>query len=58
MTHRITDFQKASKALRQIARDKSLPLEDRKEARRHLWNVRLLRRQREQTKAISTSASA
>ncbi len=58
MTHRISDFPKALRALRQIARDKSLPPEDRKEARRHLHNVRLLQRQREQTKAISTSASA
>ena len=58
MTHRISDFPKALRALRQIARDKSRSLEVRKEARRHLHNVRLLQRQREQTKAISTSASA
>ena len=58
MTHRITDFPKALRALRLIARDKNRPLEVRKEARRHLHNTRLLQRQREQTKAISTSASA
>ena len=58
MTHRITDYPKALRALRQIARDKSRPPEVRKEARRHLHNVRLLQRQKRQTRAISTSASA
>ncbi len=54
MRHRTSDYQKASSALKKIARDLKRPLKDREEARRHLHNLQLS----ERTKAISTSASA
>ncbi len=54
MRHKITDYRKASSALRKIARDLKRPLKDREEARRHLQNLQ----RRKQTKATSSSASA
>ncbi len=51
MAHRITDYQKASSALKKIARDLKRPLRDREEARRHLHNLQLLQQRKKQTKA-------